>query len=82
MLFHRIGFNYISSGPLPLVFSILYQYSRVVPSVYNFRIFGVSLSNKSFIYLLALQVCCLRSNISFCSFYISLQLVTFLARER
>lgn len=56
MLFHRVGLNFMSLGPSALIFSILYQYSRIVPPVYNYRIFGVPLSNKSLNYLLALQV--------------------------
>jgi hypothetical protein len=56
LLFHRIGLNYIPAGPSALVFNILYQFSRIVPSVYEFRIFGIPLSNKSFTYVLALQV--------------------------
>jgi len=56
LMFHRIGLNYIPPGPSALLFNILYQYSRIVPSVYDFRIFGVPLSNKSFIYVLAFQV--------------------------
>jgi len=56
LLFHRAGLNYISSGPSALVFSILYQYLRIVPSAYQFRIFGVTLSNKSFSYILASQL--------------------------
>lgn len=56
LVFHRAGLNHIASGPSALVFSILYQYSRVVPSAYQFRIFGVSLSDKTFNYVLALQV--------------------------
>ncbi|TRM67825.1 hypothetical protein BD626DRAFT_626221 [Schizophyllum amplum] len=56
LLFHSTGLNSIAGGPTSLVFAILYQYSRVVPSVYRFRVFGLTLSNKSFLYLLALQV--------------------------
>jgi hypothetical protein len=56
MLFHRVGLNHFAMGPAALVFSILYQYSRIVPSAYNYRIFGVPLNNKSLIYLLSLQV--------------------------
>ncbi|KAL0950123.1 hypothetical protein HGRIS_010119 [Hohenbuehelia grisea] len=56
LLFHRIGLNHVSAGPLTLVFNILYQYSRIVPSMYQFRVFGVPLSNKSFTYLLAAQL--------------------------
>lgn len=56
LLLHRVGLNVISSGPTTLVFSILYQYSRLVPSSYDLRVFGVPLNNKSFIYAPALQV--------------------------
>jgi len=56
LLFHRAGLNHISSGPSALVFSILYQYFRIVPSAYQFRIFGVPLSNKIFAYVIASQL--------------------------
>ncbi|TFK72019.1 hypothetical protein BDN72DRAFT_816616 [Pluteus cervinus] len=56
ILFHRFGLNYIAMGPAALLFSILYQHSRVVPSIYQYRIFGLSLNNKSFTYFLALQL--------------------------
>ncbi|KIY50197.1 hypothetical protein FISHEDRAFT_57542 [Fistulina hepatica ATCC 64428] len=50
------GFNVILGGPTTLVFAILYQYSRIVPAMYKFRIFGAPLNNKSFMYMLALQL--------------------------
>ncbi|PFH47809.1 hypothetical protein AMATHDRAFT_77032 [Amanita thiersii Skay4041] len=56
LLFHRLGLNHIAMGPSTLIFSILYQYSRIVPTAYKFRIFGVPLSNKSMQYLLGLQL--------------------------
>ncbi|KAJ7506593.1 hypothetical protein B0H11DRAFT_2219285 [Mycena galericulata] len=56
ILFHRAGLNFIPSGPSSLIFSIIYQYSRVVPSAYSFRIFGLPLTNKSFTYVFALQL--------------------------
>jgi len=56
ILFHRFGINHIPSGPTALVFSILYQWYRLVPPAYHFRIFGVPLTNKSFTYLLASQL--------------------------
>jgi hypothetical protein len=56
LLFHRVGLNYISAGPATLIFSILYQYWRIFPSSYHFRIFGLPLNNKSFLYILVLQV--------------------------
>jgi hypothetical protein len=57
ILLHRAGLNYIPSGPSTLIFSIIYQHHRIVPSAYNFRIFGLPLTNKSFTYIFALQVC-------------------------
>lgn len=56
ILLNRFGLNHIPPGPTALVFSILYQWYRLVPSAYHFRIFGVSLTNKSFMYILASQV--------------------------
>jgi membrane associated rhomboid family serine protease len=56
ILFHRIGVNNIALGPMAILFSILYQYSRIVPPVYLYRIFGVSFNNKSTNYILALQL--------------------------
>ncbi|KAJ7248455.1 hypothetical protein C8J57DRAFT_1437959 [Mycena rebaudengoi] len=56
ILFHRAGLNYLPSGPSALLFSIIYQYSRIVPSAYSFRIFGLPLTNKSFTYIFALQL--------------------------
>ncbi|PPQ67575.1 hypothetical protein CVT25_012069 [Psilocybe cyanescens] len=56
ILFHRVGINQFTMGSSALIFSIIYQYSRIVPPSYTFKIFGMSLSNKSFNYLLALQI--------------------------
>lgn len=39
-----------------LIFSALYQYHRIIPVTYRFRIFGIVMSNKLFLYVLALQV--------------------------
>ncbi|KAI9574417.1 hypothetical protein HD554DRAFT_2046962 [Boletus coccyginus] len=47
ILLHRVGINHIPGGPTAVVFSILYQWYRLVPPAYHFRIFGVPLSNKS-----------------------------------
>ena len=67
ILFHQAGLNHISVGPSVPIFSIIYQYSRIMPAVYNFCIFGLPLNNKSMNYLLALQVCTLYSNQQFTS---------------
>ncbi|KAI0053710.1 hypothetical protein FA95DRAFT_1552211 [Auriscalpium vulgare] len=56
LAFHQLGFNSIPAGPTALVFSLLYQYTRIVPVIYHFRIFGVTLSNNVFFYVLALQL--------------------------
>ncbi|KAF8138756.1 hypothetical protein EV363DRAFT_1427630 [Boletus edulis] len=56
ILLHRIGINHIPSGPTALAFSMLYQWYRLVPPAYHFRIFGVPLSNKSFTYILVSQL--------------------------
>lgn len=56
MFFHRVGINHIALGPAAVIFSIIYQYTRIVPPVYIYRIFGMPLNNKSMNYVLALQV--------------------------
>ncbi|KAG6378971.1 hypothetical protein JVT61DRAFT_13259 [Boletus reticuloceps] len=56
ILLHRIGINHIPPGPTALAFSMLYQWYRLVPPAYHFRIFGVPLSNKSFTYILVSQL--------------------------
>ena len=56
-IFHPIlGLNHVPAGPFSLLFSIIYQYSRIVPSTYAFRIFGVPMDNNIFLYFLSLQV--------------------------
>ncbi|KAH9482308.1 Rhomboid-like protein 20 [Psilocybe cubensis] len=56
MLFNRVGINKFATGPSALIFCILYQYSRIVPPSYMFKVFGWTFTNKSFSYLLALQM--------------------------
>jgi len=56
MVFNRVGLNHIAMGPATFLFSLLYQYSRIVPPAYTFRVFGIPLTNKSMVYILALQV--------------------------
>ncbi|TFY78708.1 hypothetical protein EWM64_g5305 [Hericium alpestre] len=53
---HRCGFNYIPAGPTALAFNLLYQYSKLVPKAYHFRIFGIPLHDKIFVYILAFQL--------------------------
>jgi len=58
LVLHQFGssFNAIPSGPIGLAFSLVYQYFRLVPTTYQFRVFGLALSNKAFLYALASQL--------------------------
>lgn len=47
------GINTSFAGPIPILFSILYSYYRVIPSAYRYRIFGVSLTDKTPYYVMA-----------------------------
>lgn len=40
-----------------LLFALLYQYHRVIPVTYRFRVFGFTFNDKTPLYVLALQVC-------------------------
>ena len=46
--------SYLPAGPYTLVFSILYNYSRSVPTAYTYKVFGVQFSSKSLTYILSL----------------------------
>jgi hypothetical protein len=62
--------NYLPAGPTPLIFSIIAQYHAVIPHVYKYRIsassaaptnppepfYGLTFSDKSYIYLPAIQL--------------------------
>ncbi|KAI0797082.1 hypothetical protein C8Q75DRAFT_225205 [Abortiporus biennis] len=52
----RNGFNSIPAGPLALTFTILYQYSRLIPRAYQFKVFGVTMSDKIWVYALVFQL--------------------------
>ncbi|GAN01607.1 uba domain-containing protein ucp14 [Mucor ambiguus] len=52
----QIGLKSIPGGPYALMFSALYQYYRIIPVTYRFRVFGIVMSDKLFLYVLALQV--------------------------
>ncbi|VDB97119.1 unnamed protein product [Peniophora sp. CBMAI 1063] len=57
LVFHRSsGFNRFPPGPTALIFSIAWQYYRLVPSIYRFSLFGVILTDRIFPSLLALQL--------------------------
>ncbi|CAO3589256.1 unnamed protein product [Absidia cylindrospora] len=52
----KLGFRYVPGGPYALLFAMLYQYHRMVPSLYQFRLFNITLNNKSFLYMLSFQI--------------------------
>lgn len=39
-----------------IIFSALYQYHRIIPITYRFRIFGVTFNDKTFVFVPAIQV--------------------------
>lgn len=60
--------NYLPAGPTPLIFAVFAQYHAVIPHVYKYRIatsasppstdafVGLTFSDKSYLYLLAIQL--------------------------
>lgn len=55
-LLHGVGLSTLPAGPYSLVFAVLYNYDRVVPATYIFKLFGATFSGKSLVYLAALQL--------------------------
>lgn len=53
ILGHRFGLNMIPAGPYGILFSLLWQYYRTVPSLYAFRFLSVTFSSKAFAYMYA-----------------------------
>lgn len=51
-----LGLDYLPAGPYTLVFSILYNFDKTVPASYIFKLFGMSFTSKSLLYLLSLQL--------------------------
>ncbi|KAF3361132.1 hypothetical protein VdG1_00741 [Verticillium dahliae VDG1] len=61
-------FNYMPAGPTPIIFAILAQYHAIIPHIYRYRVAtssanpsgdsftGITLSDKSYKYALALQL--------------------------
>lgn len=59
-------FNYLPAGPTPIVFALLAQYHAIVPHMYKYRIAtsstpsdqfqGITLSDKTYTYVLAAQL--------------------------
>ncbi|EIW61608.1 uncharacterized protein TRAVEDRAFT_118194 [Trametes versicolor FP-101664 SS1] len=49
-------FNNIPPGPIAIMSALLYQYMRLVPPAYHFRIFGLGMSDKVWVYAIAAQL--------------------------
>lgn len=61
-------FNYLPAGPTPIIYAILAQYHAIIPQMYAYRVAtssapptndqakGITFSNKSYVYLLAVQL--------------------------
>ncbi|KAI8363461.1 hypothetical protein B0O80DRAFT_492596 [Mortierella sp. GBAus27b] len=47
-----LGLTVLPSGPYGVIFSALYQFYTIVPSLYEFKVFGVVFTDKSFTYAL------------------------------
>ncbi|KAI9000747.1 hypothetical protein BD414DRAFT_472621 [Trametes punicea] len=52
--------NNIPPGPIAVMSAVLYQYIRLVPAAYHFRIFGVGMSDKIWVYAIATQLAATR----------------------
>ncbi|OSD04562.1 hypothetical protein PYCCODRAFT_1443827 [Trametes coccinea BRFM310] len=53
-------FNNIPPGPIAVMSAVLYQYIRLVPPAYHFRIFGLGMSDKIWVYAIAAQLAATR----------------------
>ena len=56
LLFNGAWWNVLPPGPHVILFSTLYQYHRLIPTIYTWRLFSIPLGNKSPVYFLAFQL--------------------------
>ncbi|KAI7905703.1 uncharacterized protein BX663DRAFT_549670 [Cokeromyces recurvatus] len=52
----RIGFRSIASGPYAILFSILYQFHKMIPPSYQVKMLGTTMSDKTYTYFAATQL--------------------------
>ncbi|ODO11430.1 hypothetical protein I350_00210 [Cryptococcus amylolentus CBS 6273] len=55
IILHPFGIRSVPGGPYGIIFSLLWQYYRIVPSLYQFNLFGIMMSQKIFTAIFALQ---------------------------
>ncbi|KAG9070750.1 hypothetical protein KI688_008290 [Linnemannia hyalina] len=51
-----LGLNVLPAGPYGVLFAALYQFYRVIPTMYEFKVFGIAFTDKVFMYALATQL--------------------------
>lgn len=56
IVFKPLPFAQLRPGPYGLIFSLLWRYAIEIPPISKFTIFGISMTDKIFIYALALQL--------------------------
>ncbi|ORY22757.1 hypothetical protein BCR39DRAFT_550848 [Naematelia encephala] len=56
VVLHKFGVSAVPAGPYGVIFSLLWQQYRTIPSLYAFRLFGIEFSSKIFSWLFALQL--------------------------
>ncbi|KAJ1991774.1 hypothetical protein H4R33_001231 [Dimargaris cristalligena] len=52
---NSLGLNILPAGPYGIIFAMLFQYYKQIPTTYKFRVLGLTFSDKSYVYFLALQ---------------------------
>ncbi|SCV72427.1 BQ2448_3964 [Microbotryum intermedium] len=72
ILFSRFGLNHIPAGPFIVVFSILAQSIRLIPTVFYWRLFGVEVTSRIALYILSAQLVFSQPPISFYLFLLGL----------
>ncbi|KAL1918049.1 uncharacterized protein VTP21DRAFT_3315 [Calcarisporiella thermophila] len=56
MIWGSLNGKYIPAGPYGFIYAALYQYYKLIPETYRFRLFGVPLTDKIYLYVLASQL--------------------------
>ncbi|KAJ1658052.1 hypothetical protein IWQ61_002639 [Dispira simplex] len=57
---NALGLNVLPAGPYGVIFSALYQFYRLIPATYKFRVLSLTFSDKSYMYFLAFQLIALQ----------------------
>jgi len=57
---YQFGLNTIPAAPYGVLFAVLYQYCMIIPATYKYRMLGVTCTDKSPLYFIALQMVAMR----------------------